>query len=150
MATYLHITMEDGFGRSTGKRIEMTNQLLLADYVANAELLLSYLDEITDLSIVKAVIQTDDGLDFNTKDPGTSNIDVGATFTGWVGGVAGKKASHKVPGINLGKVGPLGVIDVTDIDIAAYLDLFGDPPDNKFRVSDGEYIDSWIAGVLDK
>lgn len=150
MPTYLHITLEDGYGRTTHKRIEMTNQLLLADYVMNAETLLTALDTITDLSIVKAAIATDDGLTWNTKDPGTSNVDVGATFSGWVGGTPGKKASLKVPGIDLSYVGAQGVIDVTDVDIFAYLDLFGDPPDNKFKVSDGEYIETWIQGTLDR
>ena len=31
-----------------------------------------------------------------------------------------------------------------------FLDLYGDPPDNKFRLSDGEWIETWITGSLDK
>jgi hypothetical protein len=150
MATYLHLTLEDGFGRTTSKRLELTEQLLLADYVLNAEEFMTKLLTVTDLNIAAAHIQTDDGLDIPTQDPTGSNVDVGATFSGWIGDAVGKKASHKVPGFKLSKVGPQGVIDLTDVDVAAYLDLMGDPPDNKIRISDGEYIETWIQGTLDK
>ena len=150
MATYLHLTLEDGFGRTTSKRLELTDQRLLADYVLNAEAFMAALLTVTDLNIASAHIQTDDGLDIPTQDPTGSNVDVGATFSGWVGDAVGKKASHKVPGFKLSKVGPQGVIDLADVDVAAYLDFMGDPPDNKIRISDGEWIESWIQGTLDK
>ena len=150
MTTYLHLTLEDGFGRTTSKRLELTDQILLADYVLNAEAFMTALLTVTDLNIAAAHIQTDDGLTIPTQDPTGSNVDVGATFSGWIGGVVGKKASHKVPGFKLAKVGAQGVIDLTDVDVAAYLDFMGDPPDNKIRISDGEYIETWIQGTLDK
>ena len=150
MATYLHLTLIDGFERTTSKRLELTDQLLLADYVLNAEEFMTALLTVTDLNIVSAHIQTDDGLTIPTQDPAGSNVDVGATFSGWIGDEVGKKASHKVPGFKLAKVGPQGVIDLADVDVAAYLDLMGDPPDNKVRISDGEYIETWIQGTLDK
>jgi hypothetical protein len=150
MATYLHMTLGDGFGRTTSKRVELTDQLLLADYVLNAEDFMTALLAVTDLDIVAAHIQTDDNLTIPTQDPAGSNVDVGATFSGWIGGAVGKKATHKVPGFKVSKVGPQGVIDLTDVDVAAYLDFMGDPPDNKVRISDGEYIETWIKGTLDK
>jgi hypothetical protein len=150
MGTYLYLALEDGFGRQTSKRVEMTNQLLLADYILNAEAFMTALLAIVDLNIVKAYIQTDDTLTIPTQDPAGSNVDVGATFSGWLGDAVGKKGSLKVPGFQIGKVGPLGVIDLTDVDVAAFLDLFGDPPDNKFRISAGEYVETWIQGTLDK
>lgn len=150
MATFLHVTLQDGYGRTTTKRVEMTDQILLADYVANANLFLTNLNAITDLQILKATLQIDDGLSVPAKDPAGSNVDVGATFVGFVGDAEGKKATLKVPGIDLAYVGTLGVIDPTQADVFAFLDLFGDPPDNKFRVSDGEWIEEWITGTLDK
>jgi hypothetical protein len=150
MATYLHLTLIDGFERTTKKRVELTNQLLLADYVLNAEEFMTKLLAVTDLNIAAAHIQTDDTLTIPTQDPAGSNVDVGATFSGWIGDEVGKKASFKVPGFPLAKVGPQGVIDLTDVDVAAFLDLMGDPPDNKVRISDGEWIETWIQGTLDK
>jgi len=150
MATFLSITLQDGYGRITTKRLEMTDQVLLVDYVGNANLLLTELDTITDLQILKASLQIDDGIVVPAKDPAGSNVDVGATFVGFVGDADGKKATLKVPGIKMSYVGTLGVIDPTQADVADFLDLFGDPPNNKFKLSDGEYIDEWITGTLDK
>jgi len=150
MPAYLSITLMDGYGRETSKRVEMTPQLLLADYYANADAYLAALDTITDLQILKAHISLADELTIPSKDPAGSNVDVGATFSGFVGDAEGKKASLKVPGLDLAYVGTLGTIDVTQADIAAFLDLYGDPPDNKFRLSDGEWIETWIQGTLDK
>jgi hypothetical protein len=150
MATFLSVTLLDGYGRITTKRFEMTDQVLLVDYVGNANLLLTDLDAITDLQILKASLQIDDGISVPAKDPSGSNVDVGATFVGYVGEADGKKATLKVPGIDLALVGTLGVIDPTQVDVAAFLDLFGDPPNNKFKLSDGEYIEEWITGTLDK
>jgi hypothetical protein len=149
MSDFLSVTLMDGYGRTTAKRIEMTPQLLLADYIANANLLLTRLNAITDLQILKAHIALESDLVIPAKDPSGSNVDVGATFSGFVGDADGKKASLKVPGIKMALVGTLGVIDPTQSDVADYLDLYGDPPDNKFKISDGEWIEEWITGTLD-
>lgn len=150
MPTYLHMTLGDGFQRTTTKRIELTDQLLWTDLLSNAEAVMNAFLAVSDLDIVKAHIQTDDGLNVPTQDATGSNVDVGATFSGYLGGGTGKKGTLKVPGFPLAKVGPLGTIDLDDVDVAAYLDLYGDPPDNKAKISDGEYVDEWIAGTLDK
>lgn len=150
MPGFLSLTLLDGFGRETSKRVEMTDQILLADYITNANLFMDALNDITDLQILRAAMVITDGLDIPAKDPAGSNVDVGATFVGFVGDGDGKKAVFKVPGITMSYVGPQGVIDVTESDIATFLDLFGDPPDNKFRLSDGEWIEEWITGTLDK
>lgn len=150
MPDYLSLTLLDGYGRETVKRIEMTPQILLADYVNNANLILTELDAITDLQILRANLVLGDALNIPAKDPSGSNVDVGATFSCFLGEGDGKKGSLKVPGIKMGFVGAGGFIDLTDADIAAYLDLYGDPPNNKARLSDGEYAESWIQGTLDK
>ena len=150
MSGTLSITLVDGFGRRTTKRIEMVDQVLLADYITNANLLLTNLNAITDLQILRADLVMTGELTIPSKDPTGSNVDVGATFGGFSGDGGGKRISHKVPGISLSYVDPDGTIDVSNVDINAYLDLFGDPPDSKFRVSDGEYADPWDTGVLDK
>jgi hypothetical protein len=150
MAGMLSLSLVDGFGRITRKRFEMTDQLLLADYINNANALIAALDTITDLEILRADIVMTEEATLPAKDPTGSNVDVGATFSGYVGDAEGKKASLKVPGIALSYVDPDGTIDVSNADVAAFLDLFGDPPDNKFKISDGEYIEDWITGTLDK
>lgn len=150
MPTYLNLTLIDGFSRTTTKRIELTDQLLWADLLSNAEAVMNALLAVTELNIVKAHIQTDDGLTIPSQDPAGSNVDVGATFSGYLGDTTGKKGSLKIPGFPLAKVGAQGSIDLADVDVAAYLDLYGDPPDNKAKISDGEWVGTWIAGTLDK
>ena len=150
MPGYLSLTLLDGYGRETTKRVEFTDQILLADYISNANLFMELLDAITDLQILRASMNITDGLDLPAKDPAGSNVDVGATFVGFIGNGDGKKGVFKVPGIDLTYVGTGGVIDPTQDDVSDFLDLFGDPPDNKFRLSDGEWIEEWITGTLDK
>jgi hypothetical protein len=150
MPGYLVLTFRDGFGRESTRRIEMTDQVLLADYIANCNLLMNLIEPVTDLAVVKAAMRITDGLILPAGDGAGSNIDVGATFSGFLSGGDGKKGVLKMPGFPLAKVGPDGVIDVTDVDVAAYLDLFGNPPNNKFRISDGEYVTEWLRGTLDK
>lgn len=147
---YLSVTLADGYGRTTSKRWEMTGQLLLADYISNANLALAELNDITDLEIIRANLVFEGELTLPSGDATGSNVDVGATFVGFVGDAENKKAVLKVPGITMAKVGTGGVIDIEDADVAAFLDLFGDPPNNKLKISDGEYIESWITGTLDR
>jgi hypothetical protein len=128
----------------------MTDQILLADYVNNANALLTALQAITDLEIVRADIIMSGEATLPGADPTGSNVDVGATFSGLAGEAENKRIGVKVPGITLSYVDPDGTIDVSDPDIAAFLDLFGDPPDNKFKLSDGEYVETWDRGTLDK
>jgi hypothetical protein len=150
MPGYLILTFRDGFQRESTRRIEMTDQVLLADYIANCNLLLNELADVTDLAIVKAAMRITDGLILPGGDGAGSNIDVGATFQGELGGGDGKKGILRIPGFPLAKVGGDGSIDLEDADVAAYLDLFGTPPNNKFRISDGEYVAAWLRGTLDK
>jgi hypothetical protein len=150
MPGYLSLTLRDGYGRETSKRLEFQDQVLLADYVLNANAMITSLNAITDLEIVRASMVLQDGLSLPAKDPAGSNVDVGATFVGEIEGGGGKKASHKVPGIKMAKVGAQGTIDVTDVDVAGYLNHFVDGSTDDFYVSDGEEIDVWLAGSLDK
>jgi len=149
MPDYVSVTLLDGFGRETRKLVELTPQLTLGGYVDNANAWLSAYAEIGDLQIVRANLVLE-GLDLPETDPAGSNVDIGATFTCFIGDGAGKKASLKIPGIKMSLIGAGGFVDLEDEDVAAFLDLYGDPPDNKVRLSDGEWAESWIQGTLDK
>lgn len=150
MPGYLSLTLRDGFDRETVKRIEFQDKLLLENYVLNANGLMTDLAAITDLQIVRAAMVLTDGLSLPVTDPTGSNVDVGGTFVGQVEAGDGKKAAHKVPGIKMDLVGPGGVIDVADEDVAAYLTHFETDGDNDFYLSDGETIEEWLIGTLDK
>ena len=150
MPGYLSLTLVDGYGRETTKRLEFVDQVLLADYVLVSNDFMTELNACTDLQIIRASMNITDGLSIPAKDPAGSNVDVGATFVGYIQDGEGKKATWKLPGVDMGKVGPGGVIDVTDADIAALLNNWLYTHPNTFLLSDGESISEWITGTLDK
>lgn len=150
MPGYLSLTLLDGYGRTTTKRLEFQDNLLLADYVLDANAIMTDLAAITDLQIVRAAMVLTDGLSLPETDPAGSNVDVGATFTGLVTDGMGKRASAKVPGIKMALVGTSGIIDPENVDVAAYLGHFEAAGENDFYLSDGETIEEWVTGSLDK
>lgn len=151
MAGFLSITMVDGFGRTTSKRIEFQDHALLVDYVLEANNFMSDLAVVSDLQIVRADMVINDGLTLPETNPAGSNVDVGATFVGYVYGGEGDKAVFKIPGIDLSYVDSLGNIDVADEDIESLLARFVHGDDSVgFYLSDGEEIATWIGGTLDK
>lgn len=150
MSGYLSVTLMDAYGRETSKRFEFQDKVLLADYVLNANGLLTDLAAVTDLEIIRASMVLTDGLSIPESGVEGSNIDVGATFSGFVEGGDGKKATLKVPGIKPAFVGPLGIIDVEDVTVAAFLEHWLEGDNDDFYLSDGETISDWIVGTLDK
>jgi hypothetical protein len=129
----LAVTLEDAFKRTTKRVIGMEDQVLLADYAAAVTAWAAAFGDVSDLGIVKTdLIIPVTGLE--SAAVAASNIDRGGTFSGWLDTVAPKKASLKLPCPKLSLVAADGTIAIT-----------GD-----FNLSDGEQIDSWIKGTLDK
>lgn len=147
MGAKLSLTLVDDYGRTTKRVIGMEDQVLLADYNTAAAALLTDLAAVSDLGVVKAdLIINVEGAEQTDPDTG-ANVDVGGTFSGWIALGDGKKASLKIPGVKAALVSSDGSIPITG-DIAAYLANWESTGD--FNLSDGEQIDSWIRGALDK
>lgn len=145
---WMSLTLVDAYGRQTTMRREMQAQLLLADYQFEIADFVSKLEAVSDLGVVRAdFVQT--GVGSQVEVTAGANVDVGATFSGWIEGIPGKKASTKIPGIKASKVNPDGTVDLTDADVAAFLALYSDDPGD-FFISDGENVDDWIRGALDR
>jgi len=143
----MHLTLEDSFGRLTSIRREMQAHALLVEYQVEIDNFVAAFALVSDLAVVRAdFVQT--GLDSTQAVTAGANVDVGATFSGWIEDVDGKKASTKIPGIKLAKVNADGTIDVTETDIAAFLAMYADAGD--FLISDGENVADWIKGSLDR
>jgi hypothetical protein len=147
MPSLLSLTLLDDYGRTTKRVIEMADMATVAEYVTAAAELVAELDDVTELGLVRVdlirkAITTGFAVEVG------ANVDVGATISGYIYGGNGKKASLKVPHIKPGMVDPDGTIDLTDVDLAAYLALFENGAD--FFLSDGEQIDTWIKGTLDR
>lgn len=142
----LSITLGDDYGRTTNKRFEIQEQATLADYGLQIADFVADLEAVTDLGVVKVdLIIQQDGYD---SLPGTgANVDVGATFSGYLSAGNGKKASMKLPGIQPGLVNPDGSVPISGAT-ATWLEAF--ETTGQFQLSDGEQIETWIRGVLDK
>lgn len=143
----LSLTMDDAYGRSTKRIIELKPQVLHADLVTNAQAIVNRLQDVTDLGVVRADIILDGDVTGFAATAG-SNVDVGGTFTGWIEGTQGKKASLKVPGIKPTLVDADGSIPLTG-NTDVYLASWVEGAEIAF-LSDGEHIASWIRGTLDR
>jgi len=143
--TKLHLTLDDAYGRTTARTYGMEEVTTLAQMQTDAAELLTALEAVTDLGCVKATIS------FEVTSPefaetAGGNVDVGATFSGWV--TAGqKKASMKIPGIKPALVAADGSVAISGAT-ATFLALFESA--DVYNLSDGEQIDTWIAGSLDR
>jgi hypothetical protein len=144
----LSLSMVDDYGRTTRKVIEMVPQVLLADMVLEAQAYVDALEDVTDLSVVRADIIVKGAVSGFSVTAG-ANVDVGATFSGFITDGDGKKASLKVPGFKAGLVSGDGTVDITQVVVDTYLDEYVSPG-NGARISDGETISEWIKGSLDK
>ena len=147
MDRYFSLTFVDSRGRTTVRRLEVEDQTLLATYQSLAASLMTEYEALTDLGLLRMDLVLSMGETFTVT--ADSNIDVGATFSGFVDGEGTKKASLKVPGIKMALVEGDGTIKLDTAAIDAWLDRYlasgGD-----LLLSDGEQIGSWIKGSLDK
>ncbi len=141
----LSVTMDDAYGRTTTRVYGMEPEALLADILVNVGAFLTALEAVTDLGCVKASVIIPVVAPEWAETAG-ANVDTGATFSGWVD-VGQKKASLKIPGIKPALVAADG--SVADAGATGtFLDEFEDAAD--FNLSDGEQIDTWIRGALDR
>lgn len=140
------VTLGDAYGRTTSKRFEIATQADLAAYSASAAALITDLEAVMDLGVRRVDLLIE--IPGQESDPvALSNVDRGATFSGYLTSGNGKKGSLKLPGITLSLVNSDGSVPLTGA-IATYLGNFEAAGD--YLISDGETVDSWIAGVLDK
>lgn len=147
MATaYLSVRYIDSQNRTTTRRYEMAEQTLLADYITAASGFITILESDTDLGVqrVDLVIPA---VTAGFAGVAGSNVDVGATFTGELVDKDGAKASLKLPGIPDSKLGTNGDVPIAGT-IASWLALFEDA--GNFMLSDGEQIETWVKGALDR
>lgn len=145
---YFSITLADDYGRQTRKLIEIESKITVTEYETLAGTFKAALLAITDLALVRFDLIIDaiaTGFAVTTG----ANVDVGATFVGYLVDANGKKGSLKVPGIKPALVDPDGSIPIVGA-VTTYLAQWLDATPNEMLLSDGEAIDSWIAGHLDK
>lgn len=149
MTVKYSFTMIDAYGRNRSMILEAEEVLLLADQVTALENVITQLAAVTDLGLVRAdLIYVGKGTPFAVT--AGANRDTGATFSGLIEAGNGKKASTKVPGIKASLVNPDGTITLTNADVEDWIELFVEDTPHTLLLSDGETIDTWLKGTLDK
>jgi len=144
----LSLTFEDSYARRKRKLIEIEHQALIADEIAIAVAFSTALEAVTDLGLVRADIILQ-GVDAGFDAVALSNIDRGATFSGVLYDSNGKKASFKLPGIKLALTSSDGTVPITGA-VATMLNFFVNATPYDLGISDGQTIDHWLKGTLDK
>lgn len=145
----LSVTLVDSYGRYTRKLFELQEQAVYGDLETVVNTFLGALEDVTDLGLVRADIIMD-GYGTPWSAQAESNIDVGGTVVGFIYDGNGKKGVTKVPGIKYAFVREDGSLDLSAVDLAAYLSWWEHATPWDLELSDGEHIESWISGVLDK
>lgn len=145
---YLSFTYLDSYARTSKRLVEVAEQATIAAYEALAGAFVTALQAVTDLGVVRCdLILTAITAGFATT--AGANIDTGATFSGILVDKNGEKASLKLPGIKAGLVDADGSVDLTQEAIETFLE-FWLSPDGDARLSDGEMIETWLRGALDR
>jgi hypothetical protein len=146
---YLSMTLSDSEGRRKKMVVETEDfGVTLTEAIAGAASVVAELDPITELKLERVdwIIK---GITAGFAGEDVSNIDVGATFVGELYNHDGARASEKVPGFPQAKTQGDGTISVAEADVEDWLELFLQDG-GVLKLSDGEQIDHWINGRLDK
>jgi hypothetical protein len=148
MTALLSLTLVDKQGYTMNKRIELATEVDPADYLINGAAIATDLAAVSECQIIKATVQIAvPGAPFGLVGA-AAYVDKGATITGWVDGIPGKKASTKIPSPESTFVNTDGTIKMTEALMIAYLAHYLAAGDA--LLSDGESIDAWIGGKVDK
>ena len=139
------LRMQDSFGRIYSKEIETDTQVL-ATAQTEIDAFLTVLAAMTDLGVLSVKYSYRDGTQGFAVTAG-SNRDVGATFQGL--NQVGGGVALKVPGIKSSLVGAQGTIDLAQGAVAAVLNYYL-TAGGSFTLSDGDTVESWVKGTLDK
>jgi hypothetical protein len=149
MTVKYSITLIDDYGRMTKRVYEAKQQTLLADQVTDLANFVNQYELVTDLGIIRAdIIYV--GMDEGFAVTAGANVDVGATFSGLSEDGNGAKVSLKLPGIKASKVAEDGTVPLDDADIEDWLELWLTDTPYTMLLSDGETVDSWLSGALDR
>lgn len=141
------LTLLDKQGYTTTKRFELVAGEC-ADLLVVAAALATDLAAVSECQVIKATMLVEvPGAPFGAVGA-AAYVDKGCTITGWVDGVPGKKASVKIPSPESTFVDTDGTIKIGEALMVTFLAHFLDGGDA--LLSDGEDIDSWIGGKVDK
>lgn len=141
----LSVTLLDDSERTTTKKYKVFDAVDYAGALSLAALFVTDLAGITQCGVVSYALTT--VVPVGGAVTANSNLDAGATFSLFIGGVPGKKGTNKVPAPVFSIIAAGGAIDMTDVIVTDYAANF---TSGFVLVSDGETVDSFIKGKLDR
>lgn len=141
----LSVTLVDDHERTTTKRFKVFDAVDYAGALTLAGLFITDLGVISGCGVVNYSLAT--VVSVGGAVTAGANLDAGATFSLFIGGVPGKKGTNKVPAPVAAIIGPKGVIDMADVIVTDYAANF---TSGFVLVSDGETVDSFESGKLDR
>jgi len=139
----LGFTLKDAYGRNTTRSFLLDDVTFAAAQV-NANLFAIAYQDVTELQLTEARLT--DVVTYAGAPQAGSNVDVGATFSVQLE-TPNKTAAVKVPGIIAGAINTDGSIDLAETAVAAYIAFY---ESGLVTASDGETVESFIKGTLDK
>ena len=146
---YFTVTLIDADMRTTTRRFQLVEGSVPADAVTAIGTFITALKAVTNCGVVKATLLVP--VDPTpTAGASGSNVDAGATVTGWITQYL-KKGTVKWPDPDSGARNGDGSIKLADTHVAAFLELF-EATGGIMQVSDAEVImeGGWIKGKLDR
>lgn len=144
--TFVTLTIRDDYGRTKTKQVEMltadaTQSELDAGTIKNAY------QAAMDGHILKA--QVNGLLEYTGSPAAGSNVDTGVTMKVQLDGRA-ERASLKWPTPAAAIINPDGTVDLNDLAVQGIEALYQTTGTNVARLSDGEAIEEFLSGTLDK
>lgn len=147
MGTKMTVKMIDAYGRTTSKRLELATDVV-ATALTDGVLVAEALADATGCGLLSATVLFDLTVTTSSADAG-ANLDGGASIQGLLTGTPAKYATVKLPAPLAAYINPDGTIDLTNMILLQYLNCFTEAV-IKLDISDGETVDSWIKGTLDR
>jgi hypothetical protein len=146
---YFTVTLIDADMRTTTRRFQLVEGTTPGDAITDIGTFIAALKAVTNCGVIKStlLIPVDPT---PTAGAAGSNVDAGATVTGWITQYL-KKGTVKWPDPDAGARAGDGSIVLAETDVAAFLELF-EATGGIMQVSDAETImeDGWIKGKLDR
>jgi hypothetical protein len=143
------VTLIDADMRTTTRIFQLVENTTPADAITDIGTFIPALKAVTNCGVIKCTLMVP--VDPTpTAGAAGSNIDAGATVTGWVN-LYTKKATVKWPDPDADARAGDGSIVLAETNVATFLELF-ESTGGIMQVSDGEVIleDGWIKGKLDR
>ena len=143
------VTLIDADMRTTTRVFQLVEDTTAADAITDIGTFIPALKAVTNCGVIKCTLMVP--VDPTpTAGAAGSNVDAGATVTGWITQYQ-KKGTVKWPDPDADARKGDGSIDLEDANVATFLELF-EATGGIMQVSDTEVImeDGWIKGKLDR